>query len=122
MRRLIAGAVATGVVFGATTLYVDTAVSPATPVVLLLAGITFGALALTMLSSTRGWSLRAVGLFLMLTGVTVLLLRFWAGYQWGIDGRTVERTNDAVMAMWIVGIPLSLTGVCLYWLGGDRPE
>ena len=122
MKRLIAGAAATAIVFGVATVYIDSQISPATPAVVLLSGITFGALAATMLRATRGWSLRAVGLFLMLAGVATLLIGAWVDYQWDIDRSTTEHVNDAILALWIVGSPLSLMGVCLYWIGGDRSD
>ena len=122
MKRLIAGCVAAGLVYVPLALYVDSDVSPTTPAMALLAGGTFAALALTMVSSTRGWSLRAVGLFLMLTGAAVLLLGLGIDIVHPLDATVKEAALDVVMALWSVGIPLSLFGVALYLFGGDRPS
>ena len=122
MRRLIAGCVAAGLVYVPLAVYVDSDVSPTTPAMALLAGGTFGALALTMVSSTRGWSLRAVGLFLMLAGAAVLLIGIGIDILRPIADRPEEAARDAVLALWAVGIPLALVGVVAYVMGGDRPE
>lgn len=122
MRRLIAGCAATAAVYVPLTLYLDADVGPMTPAVALMAGLTFAALAGTMVRSTRGWALRAVGLFLVLTGAAVLLLGIGVDIIRPIEDPLRERLLDAVLALWIVGCPLGLTGVGLYWMGGDRPE
>lgn len=120
MRRLIAGIATTAVIYVPLTLYLDSDVGPTTPVVALLAGLTFAALAGTMVSSTRGWALRAVGLFLMLAGAAVLMTGLGVNLVHPLGETIEERMLDTVMALWIVGIPLSLFGVGLYWMGGDR--
>lgn len=121
MRRLIAGCAATAAVYVPLALYFEAEVSPTTPTIALLAGLTFASLAATMVRSTRGWSLRAVGLFLMLAGAAVLLIGGFANWRWPLDDRAEEALSDLVLACWIVGSPLSLMGVALYALGGDRP-
>lgn len=121
MRRLVAGCAATAAVYIPLALYADASVSPSTPSVVLVAGITFAALAATMVRSTQGWSLRAVGLFLMLTGAAVLLIAGFVNYRWPMDARTAEAWSDLVLACWIVGSPLALIGVAAYAMGGDIP-
>lgn len=122
VKRLIAGTAATAIVYVPLALYLDSAVGPTTPTVVLVAGITATALAATMLISTRYWSLRAVGLFLFLAGVATLLNGGYINYRYPLGDRTGEVINDAILAMWIVGSPLALTGVILYLLGGDRSD
>lgn len=122
MKRLISGCAAAIIVYVPLALYLDADVSPTTPAVALLAGVTFAALAGTMVSSTRGWALRAVGLFLMLSGAAVLLVGLGIDTVGPLSPRTKEAALDAVMALWIVGAPLSLMGVALYFMGGDRPD
>jgi hypothetical protein len=122
MRRLIAGIAAAALVYVPLALYVDSQVSAATPWVVLIAGITAAVLAVTMVASTRGWSLRAVGLCLYLVGLAVLLIGGYVGYRWGIGRDTGEVLNDVILSVWIVGCPLALTGAALYWAGKDRPD
>lgn len=122
MKRLVAGCAATAAVYVPLALYADSQVGPTTPSVVLMAGLTATALAGTMIASTRGWSLRGVGLFLFLAGTAVLLNGGYYAYRWDMAPQTGERLNDLVLALWIVGCPLALTGAALYWTGRDRVE
>ena len=115
MKRLIISTGAVAVTFAAATVWIDTDVSPTTPRVVLAAGIGFGLLAITQLAATQHWTWRAVGLLLMQTGVAVLLLGSWWALRHGLSDGVDEVLSDLVLALWVVGVPLSILGTALYW-------
>ena len=115
MKRLIISTGAVAATFAAATVWVDTDVSPTTPRVVLAAGIAFAALTVTQLFATRHWTWRAVGLLLMQAGVAILLIGSWWGYRLGLSDGADEALSDLVLALWIVGVPLSVVGTALYW-------
>lgn len=118
MRRLMLAGLAVVAAFAVSTVWIDTDVSPATPWVVLLAGLTALVLAVTQTASTRRWTYRAVGLVLYLYGIAVLLLGSWWGYRWGLSDDSGEVLSDLVLALWAVGCVLALLGTLTYWLPG----
>lgn len=88
--------------------------------VVTLVGIVTTVAVLGMLLFMHGWTIRATGLALILSGIAVygigslVLIRGWVAM---VDGK---RINDLILALWIVGTPAMAYGLGrMFWEEGQ---
>lgn len=117
MRKLIGGTVAVGAVYAALRIGVGDRPAPTDPYVLLLAGVALGGVLATLVYPFRPWTLRRVGMLFVFGAFALFSIgTFWIS-AWGMDPRAVERLEDLILALLVVGSPLLIVGVLAYQVG-----
>ena len=82
-------------------------------------GVITAVAVLGMLLFTRGWTVRATGLALILAGITVYGVGTVALVEGWLPMTTGKEVNDLILALWMVGTPALAIGLArMFWEQG----
>lgn len=101
----------------------DPGVDPVALGVVTAVGVVTTVALVGMFAFTRGWTIRATGLLLLLAGVAVYGLGTFALVRGWLPVSSAKPVNDLILAVWMVGAPALAYGLAkMFWeqRGGAR--